>query len=421
MNAIIEHHPRQPLVPALPGPAGSPRDSSGTGLLRLLARTAGDAARAATSDAAVPTRAHEIRSTTGGLRRKQGMMKAMTYRRYGGPDVVTLDEVEKPSPGAKDVLIRVVATTVTSGDWRARSLDMPAGFGPLGRLVFGLTGPRQPILGTELAGIVEAVGGGVTRFKSGDEVIAFTGGRFGGHAEYRTMPEGGTIVLKPSNLSFAEAASLSFGAMTALPFLRDKARIKRGERVLVVGASGAVGSAAIQIARHFGADVTGVTSTPNVELVASIGAHRVIDYTQADFTTTGETWDIIFDTTGTAPYARCARSLRPGGRLVIVLASFAQTLGIGRPPKASGKEVITGYVPARPEDLEYIARLASIGELKPVIDRTYRLEDAAEAHAYVDTGRKRGSVVLTVATGEAEAATGGVAGARGQPASAAGV
>jgi NADPH:quinone reductase-like Zn-dependent oxidoreductase len=212
------------------------------------------------------------------------------------------------------------------------------------------------------------------------------------------MPEDGTIALKPANLSFEQAASISFGAMTALPLLRDKARLKRGERVLVVGASGAVGTAAVQIARHLGADVSGVTSTANVELVTALGAHRVIDYTHTDFATIGETWDIIIDTTGTAPFDRCEQSLKPGGRLVIVLASFAQTLGIGRPPKSSGKEVITGYVPARSEDLRYIAGLASSGELKPVIDRIYRLEEAADAHAYVDTGRKRGSVVLVVAT-----------------------
>lgn len=214
--------------------------------------------------------------------------------------------------------------------------------------------------------------------------------------------------LKPANPSFEEAASLSFGSMTALPFLRDKARIKRGDRVLVVGASGAVGSAAVQIARHFGADVTGVTSTTNVKLVAAIGAHRVIDYTQTDFATTGETWDIIIDTTGTVPFGRCAQSLAKGGRLVVVQGSFAQTIGIGKPPKASGKEMITGYVPARPEDLRYIAKLASSGELKPVVDRIYRLEDAAEAHAYVDTGRKRGSVVLTVSTDHLETAIKGL-------------
>ena len=324
-------------------------------------------------------------------------MKAMTYRQYGGPDVVTLAEVPKPSPKPNEVLIRILATTVTSGDHRARSLDLPTGFGLIGRLVFGITGPRQPILGTELAGIVEAVGSDVVNFNPGDEVIAFPGGAYGSHAEYRTMPEAGTIAHKPANLSFEEAASLSFGSMTALPFLRDKARIKAGESVLVVGASGAVGTAAVQIARHFGAEVTGVTSTSNVGLVASLGAHRVIDYTKTDFATTGETWDIIIDTTGTVPFVRCDRSLKAGGRLVAIQASFGQTLGIGKPSKASGKEVIAGYVPARPDDLRYIAKLASQGVLKPVVDRIYPLEQAAKAHAYVDTGRKRGSVVLTVA------------------------
>lgn len=329
-------------------------------------------------------------------------MKAVTYSRYGGPNVVALAEVPKPSPKPNEVLVRILATTVTSGDWRARSLKMPAGFGLLGRLVFGLTGPRQPILGTELSGIVETVGKAVTRFKPGDEVIAFPGGRYGCHAEYRTMPEDGMIALKPSNLTFEEAASLSFGSTNALPFLRDKAKIKPGDQVLVVGASGAVGTAAVQIAKHFGAVVTGVTSTPNVKLVASIGADRVIDYKQQDFTTTGETWDIIVDTTGTVPFSRCANSLKPGGRLVAVAGSLAQWLGIGNPPKASGMTVISGVVTATPEDLRYIAMLASSGALKPVIDRIYRLEDAAQAYAYVDTGRKRGSVVLTVATSQPE-------------------
>jgi NADPH:quinone reductase-like Zn-dependent oxidoreductase len=327
-------------------------------------------------------------------------MKAMTYSKYGGPNVVTLAEVPKPSPKPNEVLIRILATTVTSGDWRARSLRMPPGFGLLGRLVFGLTGPRQPILGTELAGIVETVGKAVSRFKPGDEVIAFPGGRFGSHAEYRTMPEDGMIAPKPANLTFEEAASLSFGSTTALPFLRDKARIKRGDQVLVVGASGAVGTAAVQIAKHFGAVVTAVTSTSNVKLVASIGADRVIDYTQVDFTTTGETWDIIVDTTGTVSFSRGANSLKPGGRLIAVLGTLAQLLGIGRPSNASGKQVISGVAPATPENLRYIAKLASSGELKPVIDRIYRLEDAVEAHTYVDTGRKRGSVVLSVAASQ---------------------
>jgi NADPH:quinone reductase-like Zn-dependent oxidoreductase len=324
-------------------------------------------------------------------------MKAMTYSRYGGPEVVTLSDVPTPTPKNTEVLIRIIATTVTSGDGRARSLKMPPGFGVLGRLVFGITGPRQPILGTELAGIVEAAGSAVTRFRAGDEVIAFPGGRYGSHAEYRTMPEDGMIARKPANLSFEEAASLSFGSTTALPFLRDKAKVKRGDQVLIVGASGAVGTAAVQIAKHFGAAVTAVTSTPNVKLVMSIGADRVIDYTQVDFAATGETWDIIFDTTGTAPFSRCANSLKSGGRLVLVRGTFAEALGLGGPSKASAKQVIAGVAPASAEDLGYITKLASSGELKPVIDRVYPLEHAAEAHAYVDTGRKRGSVVLVVA------------------------
>ena len=260
MTATMEHNALLPIVPTICDQGNSSRKAMGAELSRLVA----------SFEAPNLGQAQEISRETDSLGRRRPMMKAMTYRQYGGPDVVTLSEVAKPSPKPKEVLIRILATTVTTGDWRARSLNMPAGFGLLGRVVFGLTGPRQPILGTELAGIVETVGAEVTRFRPGDEVIAFTGGRFGGHAEYRTMPEDGTIATKPANLSFEEAASLSFGSMNALPFLRDKARIKRGERVLVVGASGAVGTAAVQIARHFGADVTGVTSTSNVNLVPEL-------------------------------------------------------------------------------------------------------------------------------------------------------
>lgn len=323
-------------------------------------------------------------------------MKAVVYEKYGPPDVVHLAEVPKPAPKRNEVLIRIHATTVSTADWRARSLEMPAGFGLLGRLVFGVFGPRKPVLGTELAGVVEAVGEAVTRFKVGDEVFAFPGASYRCHAEYRAMPEDGLIALKPAKVSFEAAASLSFGGTAALNFLRDKARIKRGERVLVVGASGGVGSAMVQVAKHFGAEVTGVCSTSNVELVRSIGANHVIDYTQEDFATTGQTYDIIVDTTGTAPYSRCENVLKPGGRLVVVLGSFAQAMGMGRPSKQSGKTVIAVVATARVEDLQLLARLAETGEFKPVIDRSYPLEDAVEAHAYVDTGRKRGSVVMSV-------------------------
>ncbi|HEV7277168.1 MAG TPA: NAD(P)-dependent alcohol dehydrogenase [Devosiaceae bacterium] len=324
-------------------------------------------------------------------------MKAAVYTNYGPPGVVTLAEVETPTPGDHDVLVRIRATTVSSADWRARSLSLPPGFGFLGRLMFGLFGPRKKILGTELAGTVEAVGKGVTRFRPGDDVFAFTGAGFGCHAEYRVLPEDGRIVRKPANLSFEEAAALSFGGTTALCYLRDKGGVRAGEKVLVVGASGAVGTAAVQIARHFGAKVAGVCSTGNVELVRSLGAEMVIDYTREDFAGTGETWDIILDTTGTAPFARSGKALEPGGRLLVVLGSATQLLGLERPPRGSDKRIVAGVAPERLEDLEYLARLAEAGEYRPVIDRSFPLEHAAEAHAYVDTGRKRGNVVLTVA------------------------
>ena len=323
-------------------------------------------------------------------------MKAIVYKKYGPPNVVTLAEVPKPTPSDHEILIRIRATTVTTGDWRARSLSLPPGFRLLGRLVFGIFGPRRPVLGTELAGEVETVGSAVTRFKAGDAVFAFTGASFGCHAEYRTMAEDALIARMPANLSFEEAATLSFGGMNALTFLRDKAGIKRGDRVLIVGASGGVGAAAVQIAKHFGAEVTGVCSTANLELVRSIGADKVIDYTREDFATAGETYALILDTTGTASFARCEKALKQGGRLVAVLGSLGQALGMDRPSKASGKKVIAGVTTMKVDDMQVLAQLAEGAELKPVIDRSYPLESAAEAHAYVDTGHKRGSVVLSV-------------------------
>lgn len=323
-------------------------------------------------------------------------MKAVVYHEYGAPDVVALAELPKPTPRDNEVLIRIHATTVTTGDWRARSLDLSGWPQFMGRLVFGVFGPRQPILGGELAGVIESVGKAVTRFKVGDEVFAFPGTSYGSHAEYRAMAEDGLIAIKPANLSFAEVAALSFGGTNALKFLRDKAGIKRDDKVLIVGASGGVGTAAVQIARHFGAEVTGVCSTANVELVRSIGAHTVIDYTKEDFATRGETYDIILDTTGTFPYARCELALKPGGRLVAVQGTLGQALGIGGPSTSSGKKVIAGVVAPRVEDLQFLAWLAEAGQFRPVIDRRYSLEQAAEAHAYVDTGRKKGNVVMTV-------------------------
>lgn len=330
-------------------------------------------------------------------KRNPRTMKALVYHNYGSPDVVALAEVPKPVVKAHDVLIRIHATTVSAGDWRARSLTMPPGFRLLGRLFFGVFGPRKPVLGTELAGVVEAVGPAVTRFQPGDEVFAFTGAGYGSHAEYRALPEDGLIVRKPSNLSFEEAAALSFGGTTALSFLRDKGGIKPGDKVLVIGASGGVGTAAVQLARHFGAQVTGVCSTANVELVRSLGVSKVIDYTKEDFSKNGELYDIILETTATTSFARCEHSLAPGGRLVVVHGSFAQALGMERPSKASGKKVIAGLPSASVDDLTLLAKLAETGDFRPVIDRSYPWTHAKEAHARVDTGRKRGNVVMTIA------------------------
>lgn len=322
-------------------------------------------------------------------------MKVCVYERYGPPEVLQLKEVEKPTPKNNEVLIKTRATTVTSGDWRVRSLNVPTGFGLIIRLVLGVSRPKQPILGTELAGVVESVGKDVRKFKVGDQVFAFSDTAMGCHAEYKCMPEDGALALKPANLTFDEAAALSFGGMTALDFF-NRAKLQRGERVLINGASGGVGTAAVQLARHFGADVTGVCSTANVELVRSLGASHVIDYTKEDFTQNGETYDVIVDTVGTAPFPRSKASLKEGGRLLMVLAGLPDMLQIPWVSMTSGKKVIAGPAATRTEDLRFLAKLAETGEFKPVIDRRYPFEQIAEAHRYVDTGRKKGNVIITL-------------------------
>ncbi len=322
-------------------------------------------------------------------------MKAIVYETYGPPDVLRLKEVATPRPRDNEVLIKIHATTVTSGDWRARSLDLPSGFGPLGRLFFGLSKPRQPILGTELAGEIEAVGKDVKTFNTGDQVFAFSGAGMGSYAEYKCMPEDGAVARKPANLTYDEAAALSFGGTTALDFFR-RGTLQSGESVLINGASGGVGTAAVQLARHFGADVTGVCSAANVELVRSLGAHHVIDYTKEDFTTTGKTYDIIVDTVGTAPFSRSKGSLREKGRLLLVLGGLRDLLQIPWISMTSSKKVIGGPAIGRPEDVRFLAELAEAGAFKPVIDRRYSFEQIADAHRYVDTGRKKGNVVITL-------------------------
>ena len=322
-------------------------------------------------------------------------MKAIVYERYGPPDVLQLKEMENPIPKDNEVLIRIRATTVTSGDCRVRSLNMPVGFGLISRLVLGVSRPRQPILGSELAGEIESVGKDVRKFKVGDQVFAFSGAGLGCHAEYKCMSENAAVALKPPNLTYDEAAALPFGGTTALDFLR-RGKLKNGERVLVNGASGGVGTAAVQLAKYYGANVTGVCSTANVELVRSLGANHVIDYTAEDFTQNGASYDVIVDTVGTAPFSRSKGSLNERGRLLQVLGGLPDMLEIPWIRMTSTKKVTAGPSAERAEDFLFLAKLAREGHFKPVIDRRYPFERIADAHRYVDTGRKKGSVVITL-------------------------
>ncbi len=310
--------------------------------------------------------------------------------------MVHLEEVAKPVPKDHEVLIRIKASTVSSGDRRARSLDMPAGFGLFARPVFGMLGPRRGILGTELAGEIEALGKAVTQFKVGDAVFASTGFGMGCHAEYRTMPEDGALVPMPAGASFEEAAAISFGGNTALHYLRDLGQIAAGDEILIIGASGAVGSAAVQLARHFGARVTAVTSTPNLARVTTLGADRVIDYTQASFLDDGKQYDLIFDTVGSTEYSACRGALKEAGRLLLCGASLPQILRSQLHARSSKHKVVAGAAAERAENLRYLKDLVESGRYRPLIDRSYPLEDIVEAHAYVETGRKRGSVVITM-------------------------
>ncbi|MCX6842718.1 MAG: NAD(P)-dependent alcohol dehydrogenase [candidate division WOR-3 bacterium] len=306
-------------------------------------------------------------------------MKAIVYTEYGPPEVLQLKEVEKPVPKSNEVLIRTYATAVHSGDCRMRSLDLGGvSFSQriLARLILGVTKPRRPILGLWLSGEIETTGKKVKRFRVGDKVYARTPDlQFGAYAQYTCLPEKSIMALKPTNVTYEEAVAVPFGGLTALCFLR-KGGIRSGQKVLVYGASGAVGTSAIQLARYYGAEVTGVCSTSNLELVRSLGAERVIDYTQEDFTKGNELFDIIFDAVGKISYSKSKDALRPEGKYVSVVAS--------------------GHAKMETEDLIFLTKLVEAGKLKPVIDRGYPLEQMAEAHRYVDQGHKKGNVVITV-------------------------
>ena len=323
---------------------------------------------------------------------KPKSMKAWLCRRYGGPEVLELVDLSKPAPGPGEVLVKIHAVTVTSGDSRIRGYRLPRGFGLIGRLVLGFTGPRKPLLGPDLAGTVEAVGAGVARFAPGDAVVAFPGVAQGCHAQYRLVPLTLPIERKPPNLSFEEAASLLFGGMTALHFL-EKSGLKAGGKILVIGASGAVGSAMVQLARHRGAEVTGVSSAANAELVISLGASKVIDYGREDFTMRAETYDVIADTVGASAFAKCVPALNEHGRYLSLSGGLAAMFA----RRAGTKRSLGGVAAEKPEYLTELVKLAEAGAFKPVIDSTFSFAQLPEAHARVDSGRKRGSVVVNVA------------------------
>jgi NADPH:quinone reductase-like Zn-dependent oxidoreductase len=326
-------------------------------------------------------------------------MKAIVYHEYGPADVLKLAEVAKPTPKDNEVLIKVHASTVTAGDVNARGFTfVPSGFGLISRLMFGYRKPRKTILGVEVAGEIEAIGKDVTLFKKGDQVFGSTGTKLGAYAEYVCLPEDAALVHKPANTTFEEAASVPFGATTALYFLRDIAKLHAGQKVLVVGASGGVGVFAVQLAKYYGAEVTGVCSNANLELVKSLGADKVIDYTTEDFTRNGDTYDVIFDIVpGRASFSHDKVALKPNGLYLAGAGGLKEFARMAWTGLTGGKKVVAGMAPDRKEDLGFLTPLLEAGRIRAVIDRRYPFEQTAAAHRYVDTGRKKGSVVITIA------------------------
>lgn len=320
---------------------------------------------------------------------KAQTMKAVVYRRYGAPEVLHLEEVAKPEPKANEVRIRIHATSVTSGDWRVRKAQ-PF----LVRMINGLFKPKNKILGNEFSGVVEATGSQVSKFKTGDPVFGL--GLFGAYAEYICKAETDILALKPQQLSHEEAATLTNGAFTALYFLR-KANPQPGQKILIYGASGSNGTYAIQLAKVMGMEVTAVCSTRNIEMVKSLGADHVIDYTRKDFSLQRERYDIIFDTVGKTTFHRSYRVLKPGGYFLSAAISFPLIFQAILTSMGRGRKVIIGNTKQTPEDLEYIRALAEAGKLRPAIDRTYGIEEIVEAHRYVEKGHKRGNVPVRMA------------------------
>jgi len=327
-------------------------------------------------------------------------MKAIVWTKYGSPDALELREVKKPTPKDNEVLIRVHAATVTAGDCEMRSLKFPLFLSLPMRIYIGLIKPtRVKIIGQELAGVVEAVGKEVRQFKEGDPVFGTTGFTFGAYAEYICLPaefEMGTLALKPVNMTYEEAAAFPTGGLEALHFLR-KGNIRIGQKLLINGAGGSIGTAAVQLAKYFGAEVTAVDSTGKLDMLRSIGAEHVIDYTQEDFSKNGETYDVVFDVVGKNSFSRSIRSLKQNGRYLLANPTLSAMLRGLWTSSTSSKRVIFEPANRKAEDLIFLKELIEAGKIRSVIDRRYPLEQVIEAHRYVETGQKKGSVVITVA------------------------
>ena len=328
-------------------------------------------------------------------------MKVIIWTKYGPPDVLKLRDVEKPTPKDKEVLIRIYAATAFAGDCEMRSLKFPFYLSLPMRIFVGFIRPKRiTVLGQELAGEIESVGKEVKRFKKGDQVFGSTGFRMGAYAEYICLPEEpegmtGPLAIKPADISFEEAAAVPTGGLEALHFLR-KGNIQKGERILINGAGGSIGTFGIQLAKHFGAEVTGVDRTEKLEFMRSVGADHVIDYTQEDFTQNGETYNVIFDVIGKSPFSRSIRSLKDNGRYLIANPRLLSSVRGRWVSRNNSKKVIIETTTQKTEDLVFLKELIEAGKLKTIIDRRYSLEQVAEAHSYVEAGLKKGNVVITV-------------------------
>jgi NADPH:quinone reductase-like Zn-dependent oxidoreductase len=327
-------------------------------------------------------------------------MKAIVWTKYGPPDVLQLQEVGKPTPKEDEVRVKVHATTVTAGDCEMRNLQFPIYLSLIMRIFVGIRKPtRVTIIGQELAGEIDSVGKKVTLFKEGDQVFGSAGFSTGTYAEYVCLPEQhdeGVIAIKPDNMTYEEAATVTTGGLEALHFLR-KGNIQPGQKILINGAGGSIGTYGVQLAKYFGAEVTAVDSTSKLDVLRSIGADQVIDYTKEDFTKNGQTYDVIFDVIGVSPFSRSLKSLNEKGFYLIANPKPLKMMQAALISRKSSKKVVLEMTKQKTEDLIFLKQLVEAGTIKTVIDRRYPLEQTAEAHRYVETGGKKGNVVITVA------------------------